>query len=148
MLIYIVNMRTIIYVLATFQKNKSEEVNQVTNPLMILGILARLAGLPPLIGFFPKWILVREIVSANMLIPATLLLTATSINFYIYLRIFIISLSIKQPGKRLEKTKTKSIALLVAVQNITPVIFMKIFCKSIKAYFDRVNLIKRTKKPH
>jgi len=46
-----------------------------------------LAGVPPLIGFFPKWVVIQEIVSQGLIFVLSIFLLMASVNFYIYNRL-------------------------------------------------------------
>jgi len=59
------------------------------NKLLLIVLIANLAGIPPLPGFIAKWISMKERLNHNLLIITLLILTISAINFYIYLRIFI-----------------------------------------------------------
>nr|YP_009255523.1 NADH dehydrogenase subunit 2 [Grimothea gregaria]AND82237.1 NADH dehydrogenase subunit 2 [Grimothea gregaria] len=51
--------------------------------------LLSLGGLPPFTGFFPKWILIQEMVNFKLLYPLVILLISTLVTLYYYLRISI-----------------------------------------------------------
>nr|QOV08591.1 NADH dehydrogenase subunit 2 [Lygodactylus stevensoni] len=52
---------------------------------LMLSILS-LGGLPPLSGFMPKWLILNELVSHNLLLLATLMALASLPSLYFYLR--------------------------------------------------------------
>ena len=49
--------------------------------------LLSLGGLPPFTGFFPKWILIQEIINHNLYLLLSVLLASALITLYYYLRI-------------------------------------------------------------
>nr|ASS30653.1 NADH dehydrogenase subunit 2 [Gastroptychus investigatoris] len=53
--------------------------------LLYMSILS-LGGLPPFLGFIPKWILLQEMVYLNHFIPLIVLLATTLVVLYFYLR--------------------------------------------------------------
>lgn len=53
-------------------------------------LLIRLAGIPPLIGFYPKMIILEEILSITFILIIFILLTRATIDFFIYTRAFYI----------------------------------------------------------
>nr|YP_007025779.1 NADH dehydrogenase subunit 2 [Pteromys volans]AEX68553.1 NADH dehydrogenase subunit 2 [Pteromys volans]QCF39420.1 NADH dehydrogenase subunit 2 [Pteromys volans]QQL92573.1 NADH dehydrogenase subunit 2 [Pteromys volans]URQ16263.1 NADH dehydrogenase subunit 2 [Pteromys volans]URQ16277.1 NADH dehydrogenase subunit 2 [Pteromys volans] len=61
-----------------------------TSPLLvsiILIILMSLGGLPPLTGFSPKWMIIKELVSNNNIIISTLMAMTALLNLYFYMRL-------------------------------------------------------------
>nr|AAR18897.1 NADH dehydrogenase subunit 2 [Underwoodisaurus milii]ADZ14582.1 NADH dehydrogenase subunit 2 [Underwoodisaurus milii]AFP67696.1 NADH dehydrogenase subunit 2 [Underwoodisaurus milii] len=48
--------------------------------------LLSLGGLPPLTGFIPKWLILKELVSINLLIASTLMALSTLPSLFFYLR--------------------------------------------------------------
>nr|QBX97570.1 NADH dehydrogenase subunit 2 [Elseya dentata] len=54
--------------------------------LMMLTLLS-LAGLPPLTGFSPKWLILQELTKQHMTILATLMAMASLLSLFFYLRI-------------------------------------------------------------
>lgn len=64
------------------------------NTLIIRLFILSLAGLPPLIGFFPKFLLLNLIFFTNLLIPS-LFLFSSLINLYFYLNFSLSIISFK-----------------------------------------------------
>nr|AUY54814.1 NADH dehydrogenase subunit 2 [Elseya branderhorsti] len=56
------------------------------NTLMMLTLLS-LAGLPPLTGFSPKWLILQELTKQHMTTLATLMAMASLLSLFFYLRI-------------------------------------------------------------
>nr|YP_001122862.1 NADH dehydrogenase subunit 2 [Macrochelys temminckii]ABK20568.1 NADH dehydrogenase subunit 2 [Macrochelys temminckii] len=56
------------------------------NTMMMLTLMS-LAGLPPLTGFMPKWLILQELAKQNMLIIAVLLAMSSLLSLFFYLRI-------------------------------------------------------------
>nr|YP_009145327.1 NADH dehydrogenase subunit 2 [Spermophilus dauricus]AKK32234.1 NADH dehydrogenase subunit 2 [Spermophilus dauricus] len=54
---------------------------------IILMVLMSLGGLPPLTGFFPKWMIIKELVSNNNIILPTLMAIMALLNLYFYTRL-------------------------------------------------------------
>nr|YP_009911618.1 NADH dehydrogenase subunit 2 [Hesperosciurus griseus]QLD22685.1 NADH dehydrogenase subunit 2 [Hesperosciurus griseus] len=54
---------------------------------IILVILMSLGGLPPLTGFSPKWMIIKELVSNNNIILPTLMSIMALLNLYFYMRL-------------------------------------------------------------
>nr|QLD22074.1 NADH dehydrogenase subunit 2 [Guerlinguetus aestuans] len=54
---------------------------------IILTVLMSLGGLPPLTGFSPKWMIIKELVSNNNIILPTLMAILALLNLYFYMRL-------------------------------------------------------------
>nr|YP_009911514.1 NADH dehydrogenase subunit 2 [Glaucomys volans]QLD22139.1 NADH dehydrogenase subunit 2 [Glaucomys volans] len=54
---------------------------------IILIILMSLGGLPPLTGFSPKWLIIKELVSNDNIIIPTLMAITALLNLYFYMRL-------------------------------------------------------------
>uniref|UniRef100_UPI0031F345CB NADH dehydrogenase subunit 2 n=1 Tax=Sphingonotus coerulipes TaxID=433452 RepID=UPI0031F345CB len=54
--------------------------------MMMLSLLS-LGGLPPMLGFLPKWIVIQSLVDNNMTTMMFLMVTFTTITLYYYMRI-------------------------------------------------------------
>nr|QWB85896.1 NADH dehydrogenase subunit 2 [Aegosoma pallidum] len=61
--------------------------------LFILNFLS-LGGLPPFLGFFPKWLTINNLVQNNFIMISFILITSTLITLYFYLRITFSSMVI------------------------------------------------------
>nr|AXS65501.1 NADH dehydrogenase subunit 2 [Elateroidea sp. 8 KM-2017] len=61
------------------------------NIMMMVSFLS-LAGLPPFLGFIPKWISIQEMISSNLFILTTSYLISTLILIFSYSRLMISSL--------------------------------------------------------
>lgn len=62
--------------------------------ISIISILS-LGGLPPFIGFFPKWLIIQELSNFNHFFLLIVFLFSTLISLYFYIRLRITFLSIK-----------------------------------------------------
>lgn len=60
-------------------------------------LLISMAGIPPLIGFYPKIIILEELLSITFFLIIFILLTSTTIDFFIYTRAFYIGFLNKVP---------------------------------------------------
>nr|YP_009685518.1 NADH dehydrogenase subunit 2 [Epiplatys dageti]QDT76509.1 NADH dehydrogenase subunit 2 [Epiplatys dageti] len=78
-----------------FKLNNSTNINMLATswaftPIMSALtplILLSLAGLPPLLGFLPKWMIIQELLNQNMAMMATLAALSALISLYFYLRL-------------------------------------------------------------
>nr|YP_010610942.1 NADH dehydrogenase subunit 2 [Boiga kraepelini]WAP91776.1 NADH dehydrogenase subunit 2 [Boiga kraepelini] len=50
-----------------------------------------LGGLPPLLGFMPKWLILNNLTSLNMIIEATLMAMTSLLSLYVYMRLMYMS---------------------------------------------------------
>jgi len=87
----LINLTIIIFI--NFFTLKSVNMNSVIgfspfyNFFIILMFLS-LAGLPPFLGFYPKWIVLYNIIEGRIYMLALFILGGTLINIYYYLTIF------------------------------------------------------------
>nr|YP_009019220.1 NADH dehydrogenase subunit 2 [Achirus lineatus]AFC88417.1 NADH dehydrogenase subunit 2 [Achirus lineatus] len=88
----------IVMTLATFlafKLNKATNMNSLSiswtkNPTLTALtplVLLSLAGLPPLSGFMPKWLILQELTKQDLAIPATIAALAALLSLYFYLRL-------------------------------------------------------------
>nr|YP_009113964.1 NADH dehydrogenase subunit 2 [Pelusios castaneus]AGL45233.1 NADH dehydrogenase subunit 2 [Pelusios castaneus] len=57
-----------------------------TNTMMLLNLMS-LAGLPPLTGFTPKWLILQELTKQHLTVIATVMALTSLLSLYFYLRI-------------------------------------------------------------
>lgn len=89
---------TIFLVCKTFIANLSQ-IYWKHNLKSYWGILfMSLAGIPPLLGFYPKIVILDEIVSMSFFFMILILLRSAAIDFFIYTRTFYINFYNKSPS--------------------------------------------------
>nr|ANC48922.1 NADH dehydrogenase subunit 2 [Laonastes aenigmamus] len=84
-----------ILLFSTFHHNMSTTTNSLgltwnTNPtltVMIMLALLSLGGLPPFTGFFPKWLIIQELIHNNNIILPTTMAMAALLNLFFYMRL-------------------------------------------------------------
>lgn len=82
--IYIITLMLIIVVITT---HTQQLLPKKKNHLFFFGMLMfSLAGLPPLLGFFPKLMVIRNIIAIRSLVLVTALLIGSVVDFFIYTR--------------------------------------------------------------
>nr|AXS66279.1 NADH dehydrogenase subunit 2 [Chrysomeloidea sp. 1 KM-2017] len=81
-IILLLNKNKILFIsqMNIYKNNKLEN-------LIISANLFSLAGLPPFIGFFPKWLTINSLIMQKMYFLTTILIMFTLISLYFYLRI-------------------------------------------------------------
>nr|AYU71320.1 NADH dehydrogenase subunit 2 [Scirtes sp. 2 ACP-2013] len=67
--------------------------NPLTKFSFIINFLS-LGGLPPFLGFFPKWMIIQNLIMENLYILSLLLIMFTLISLFFYLRVTFSSMSI------------------------------------------------------
>nr|AGG35866.1 NADH dehydrogenase subunit 2 [Epiplatys sexfasciatus] len=94
-------MTLLIYLMMTysvftiFKLNNTTTINNLATSWAYTPVLSALAplillslgGLPPLLGFLPKWIIIQELSSQNMGMVATLAALSALLSLYFYLRL-------------------------------------------------------------
>nr|YP_010953273.1 NADH dehydrogenase subunit 2 [Olinga feredayi]WMQ76533.1 NADH dehydrogenase subunit 2 [Olinga feredayi] len=71
----------------------SLKINNMMKIMIIMNFLS-LGGLPPMFGFFPKWLVINSLTTNNNLFIVILLVMTSLINLFFYLRLTISSLMI------------------------------------------------------
>nr|YP_009695219.1 NADH dehydrogenase subunit 2 [Triops granarius]AXU40958.1 NADH dehydrogenase subunit 2 [Triops granarius] len=64
----------------------SNNMNSMTKMMIILSMFS-LGGLPPFLGFLPKWMIIKSASCMMMILSVMILITSTLITLYYYLRI-------------------------------------------------------------
>nr|AQP28787.1 NADH dehydrogenase subunit 2 [Amitermes sp. 3 TB-2017] len=85
---------------------------------MMFTSLLSLGGLPPFLGFLPKWIIIQAMIANNMAPLATIIVVTSLITLYYYLKIsyssfMILSAEPKWNMKIHKNTPTKNISALI-----------------------------------
>ena len=88
--------------------------------------LLSLGGLPPFIGFFPKWLIIQQLTSQLQFLPLAIILFAALITLYYYLRLIISSLTIQSLKPTWYRLKSLPIKLLTPILIISNLIFLLI----------------------
>lgn len=102
--------------------NNAKSINLWTTTLAI----ARLAGLPPTIGFYAKVQVVAQALKSSIKEVITVLLVIRATNFYIYLRIVSPRVVYSPTKLQKNKEKTKNISTLMILMNLLPLVTLTI----------------------
>nr|AEK27536.1 NADH dehydrogenase subunit 2 [Anolis chrysolepis] len=92
LLIYML-MTTAMFCLLITSKSKTIQDTTMTwtlSPLLTLttaALLLSLGGLPPLTGFMPKWLILEELITQNLLPPTLIMMGSTLLSLFFYLRL-------------------------------------------------------------
>nr|ARH02649.1 NADH dehydrogenase subunit 2 [Exilisciurus exilis] len=92
LLIYIILTISMFMVLNMNKSTTALSLSSTWNkfPLLMpitLALLMSLGGLPPLTGFAPKWMIIKELVANNNIIVPTVMAMLALLNLYFYMRI-------------------------------------------------------------
>nr|YP_009946934.1 NADH dehydrogenase subunit 2 [Macrostemum floridum]QOH91252.1 NADH dehydrogenase subunit 2 [Macrostemum floridum] len=88
--VYFLSMMILIFLIYMTNTNNMNQLfnnNNSINNFNIIMLLLSLSGLPPLIGFFPKWMILIFFINMENLI-IYLMMIITLLNLYFYLRLF------------------------------------------------------------
>nr|ALS46293.1 NADH dehydrogenase subunit 2 [Glycinde armigera] len=91
-LIYSITTLSIMWILMKMQKSNNSVASLNSNSLPLLTLLMilflSLGGLPPLLGFLPKWGMIQIMSFHNMLLMGILMLSFSLLNLFYYMNIF------------------------------------------------------------
>nr|YP_010242188.1 NADH dehydrogenase subunit 2 [Notostomus gibbosus]QTI83228.1 NADH dehydrogenase subunit 2 [Notostomus gibbosus] len=96
--------------------------NFKTSSLKLTSFIAflSLGGLPPFLGFIPKWLVIQELASAKAFIWLLFLLASALITLFYYLRIALTSMTLSSP-------KLKTNLLQSSKSMLTAIMFLNLF---------------------
>nr|YP_007025658.1 NADH dehydrogenase subunit 2 [Upogebia major]AEW68297.1 NADH dehydrogenase subunit 2 [Upogebia major] len=104
----------------------STSFNPLIKILALISLLS-LGGLPPFIGFLPKWLIIQQLSTNLQFLPPTIMLFAALITLYYYLRVTISSLTLHslKPSWYLPQTLQMKIFLPVLLTfNLTSLLII------------------------
>lgn len=82
--------------------------NKLIKTTVFLNFLS-LGGLPPFIGFLPKWLVINWLVQNKMIIITTIIILTALIILFVYTRVIITSTVLETSQEKLFQLKTPSI---------------------------------------
>nr|YP_003345399.2 NADH dehydrogenase subunit 2 [Ariosoma shiroanago]BAI53407.2 NADH dehydrogenase subunit 2 [Ariosoma shiroanago] len=101
------------------------------NPMFQISIfisVLSLGGLPPLTGFVPKWLILQEMANQDLTVAATMMLMASVLSLYFYIRISYTTALTIPPNTVNTKTpwrmKTMSVAMPISVAVVLAAMMM------------------------
>nr|ABL11183.1 NADH dehydrogenase subunit 2 [Lampropeltis extenuata] len=71
-------------------------------------VILSLGGLPPLLGFMPKWLILNNMMSNNMVVEATLMALTSLLSLYVYMRLMYVSSMVLPPHTTLMPLKWRT----------------------------------------
>nr|ARH53740.1 NADH dehydrogenase subunit 2 [Calomicrus pinicola] len=90
----------------------SLNLNKLIKLLFICNFLS-LGGLPPFLGFLPKWLVINQLINSKFYFLATLLIIFTLVTLYFYIRMTFSSLSISMSETLLISLKIKNFLTVI-----------------------------------
>lgn len=111
----------LILILYSLRKFNSSVLFRKDKTLSLILNLLSFRGVPPLLGFFPKWMVILSSISWNRTkIIVFLLIVLSCINIYIYIRIFTLK-TVNEQEKEKEKKSYNKRFLLSSMLNFFPI---------------------------
>nr|YP_010230777.1 NADH dehydrogenase subunit 2 [Oplophorus spinosus]QSV10487.1 NADH dehydrogenase subunit 2 [Oplophorus spinosus] len=103
-----------------FNNLSSYNFNSPTLKLTCFLSLLSMGGLPPLLGFLPKWLVIQELATSNFFLWLSFLLFSALITLFYYLRVALTSMTLSSP-------KLKSSLPMTSKTTLTAIMFLNLF---------------------
>nr|YP_010976946.1 NADH dehydrogenase subunit 2 [Thaumaglossa rufocapillata]WNZ33689.1 NADH dehydrogenase subunit 2 [Thaumaglossa rufocapillata] len=100
------------------QMTKQMNKNKMMKMTMCINFLS-MGGIPPFIGFFPKWVVINSMINTEMLMLTFMMITATLMTIFFYLRIMINSLLSSKTEETYKQEKTMSMYSIIKMNCLT-----------------------------
>nr|YP_010946557.1 NADH dehydrogenase subunit 2 [Jacobsonina aliena]WGO57275.1 NADH dehydrogenase subunit 2 [Jacobsonina aliena] len=116
-IISIISPFQISFINQTFMFNTE---NQTSKFLLFTSLLS-LGGLPPFLGFLPKWLIIQSMVLNNMIFLVTVMVVLSLITLYYYLRVSYASFIIlhSEPSWNIQFHKSKLMIMTLILSSIS-----------------------------
>nr|ATL63079.1 NADH dehydrogenase subunit 2 [Cassida circumdata] len=92
------------------------QINSMNNnkmlKMMIMMNFLSMSGLPPMIGFLPKWLTINYMIINNSMLLTFILIISTLMHIYFYIRIIIPSLTMKTKEPKIYMNQNFSTSLM------------------------------------
>lgn len=107
--------------LNTMKRNYISSVSNIslTTAYSLIILFLSLGGLPPLLGFLPKWILIKTIINQNILLFISIIIIRSLIRLFYYLSIFFNIFINHAPNIHTNKNSTSIITNLSLISTST-----------------------------
>nr|AYR05340.1 NADH dehydrogenase subunit 2 [Mordellidae sp. 4 ACP-2013] len=107
-------------IILLFHLTKSFFMKQIINSmkpqklikLILLFNLISMSGLPPFLGFFPKWMIIQSLTEQNMLMLSLLMIVFTLFTIFIYIRVLSSSLIVLSFENLIKNNTPKKMLIL------------------------------------
>nr|WGO58172.1 NADH dehydrogenase subunit 2 [Centrocolumna ericea] len=116
-IISIVSPFQISFINQTFLSNNDNPIMK----FMLFTTLLSLGGLPPFLGFLPKWLIIQSMVNNNMILMIALMVVFSLITLYYYLRISYSSFIIlhSEPSWNIKTHKNKTMVGCIMLSSVS-----------------------------
>nr|QUB07046.1 NADH dehydrogenase subunit 2 [Aspidomorpha difformis] len=109
LVIYFISNLNLIFYFSKLNLFYINQINLLTNnkflKMFFLMNFLSLSGIPPFIGFFPKWLTISFLIFNFQMILPLILITSSLIHMFMYLRLLLPSLMMKMPSYKMNKFK-------------------------------------------
>nr|YP_009020605.1 NADH dehydrogenase subunit 2 [Neocaridina denticulata]AFN42869.1 NADH dehydrogenase subunit 2 [Neocaridina denticulata] len=128
-LVYAVVSSSVMFILHTYQIfhfNQLSSFAAHSKPIILTLFLSLLSmgGMPPLTGFFPKWLIIQQFIFSKSIIWLSFLLMSALLTLFFYLRIAISSMVFAAPKmKNGLLSSPRSILLSATLINFSPILY-------------------------
>ena len=110
-----------IWINSIFFINQFKSNNQIINKINITIMIIRLGGLPPFLGFLPKWLVIQTLIVNNIYIIILIIIIRALLTLFYYLRIIRRIIIINQYSIKWE-LKNKKVNMIVIINIIINII--------------------------
>nr|QAY82229.1 NADH dehydrogenase subunit 2 [Halyziini sp. HA] len=105
-IIYVFISINLIFILNKYNINNLKELMMILNlnkstKIFFFFNFFSLGGIPPFLGFLPKWLILKTLIENNMYMLAFIMIFTTMLTLYIYMRIIIQPLILKIKEKKM-----------------------------------------------
>lgn len=124
--IYCIMIMPLFFILWKTNINKTRFSNNIFSKSTIFWILLiffSLGGVPPFLGFFPKWLIFTKIIESRIWVILRLLITGALINIFYYLSVIFSSFFSKRNNNNTKtKITTNTTIIIIFGMTTTPLI--------------------------
>lgn len=110
-----------IYRYINYHINQLISINDSTiKKLLLLTNIISIRGLPPILGFIPKWLIIQSAITENEFILIGIIVIITLITVYYYLRIIFSTILLSPIEQKWNnKTPIKTIKIIILINSIS-----------------------------
>lgn len=100
--------------------------NSIIEKIIYSRLILRIGGLPPFLGFLPKWIVIQAIIRKRLYLVLTIIVLTTLITLFYYLRIIrtiiIINSTIRKWRLKIKNQNKLVQIILISINTILPIV--------------------------